>query len=98
MTGRHPEHIKADIRMRGITLTRLALDNGLSESAVRKALCRHSRGCPAGERVIVELLEADPRELWPDFYREPTPTRARILDAYLSRPRSAGHRQKRKVA
>ena len=95
MEGRHPEYLRADIRSKGKTLARLAHDAGVSESAVRMAL---RFGCPAGERVIAEFLNKDPRELWPDRYRDPTPARARILNAYLSRPRPAGHRQKRKVA
>ena len=95
MAGRHPEYLRADIRSKGKTLARLAHDAGVSASAVRMAL---RFGCPVGEKAIAEFLDKDPRELWPNRYRDPTPARARILNTYLNRPKSAGHRQKRKVA
>jgi Ner family transcriptional regulator len=63
--GWHPEDIKAAIRKRGITVTQLALSNGLSESVCRFALIKP---IPAGERVISEFLGVSPHELWPDRY------------------------------
>ena len=95
MAGRHPEYLRADIRSKGKTLAQLAHDASVSESAVRMAL---RFGCPAGEKAIAEFLDKDPRELWPDRYRDPTPARARILNRYLNRQKPAGHRQKGKAA
>lgn len=64
--GWHAEDIKAAIAKRGKTLTALALENGLCESAVRKAL--RQRHSPSGERVVAEFLGVQPRILWPDRY------------------------------
>lgn len=61
----HPELIKAAIRMRGKTLSELALENGLDESAVRAALIRSQ---PRAEKVIAEYLEVPLHELWPSRY------------------------------
>lgn len=63
----HAELIKAAIRMRGTTLTKLALDNGLDESAVRAALVRRQ---PEADKVISLFLEVPLHELWPDRYDE----------------------------
>jgi Ner family transcriptional regulator len=62
----HPEEIKAAIRMRGTTLSRLAQDNDLEASACRQALRRPSS--PAGERVISAFLSIPLQELWPERY------------------------------
>lgn len=64
-TGWHPEDIKASIRKRGTTVTKLALDHGLSGSACRLALMRPS---PAGEKVISSFLGIPLQVLWPDRY------------------------------
>lgn len=63
--GWHREDIKAAIRKRGTTVTQLALDNGLSDSACRVALVRPS---PAGESVIASFLGVPLQVLWPDRY------------------------------
>ncbi|NBB17006.1 transcriptional regulator [Caulobacter sp. SLTY] len=63
----HPEEIKAMIRMRGMTLSRLATKNGLSESACRAALIRPQ---PEAEKVISKFLGVALHELWPDRYDE----------------------------
>lgn len=60
--GWHPEDIKAAVRKQGVTLTRLARDNGLPEHACRAALYRpHFRA----ELVIAEFLGLSPRQIWP---------------------------------
>lgn len=59
----HPQLIKAHIHMRGMTLKKLSLDNGLSESACRQALLRSQ---PAAERVISRFLGIPLHDLWPD--------------------------------
>ena len=61
----HPEQIKAEVRMRGETLTGLALKRGLAESACRDAL-RTRR--PKAEAAIAALIQVPKEELWPDRY------------------------------
>lgn len=61
----HPEQIKAAIRMRGVTMTDLALRNGYDESAVRRTL-RHR--WPAVERIIARFLDKHPNDIWPSRY------------------------------
>lgn len=63
--GWHPENIKAEVRKRGTTLTQLALDNGLYESACRIAL-RHP--CYVGEQAIAAFLGKPASALWPSRY------------------------------
>lgn len=65
--GWHPEMIKAQIRMRGMTLSLLATRNDLHESACRAALIRSQ---PEAERVIAKYLGVSLHELWPDRYDE----------------------------
>lgn len=57
--------IRAELNRRGYTLTKLALDNGLYESACRQAL---DGRCYAGAKVIAKALGRTVRELWPDRY------------------------------
>lgn len=64
-TGWHPEQIKAAIRMRGVTLSELALKNGLDESACRSALIRSQ---PKAEKVIAAYLGVPLHDLWPSRY------------------------------
>jgi Ner family transcriptional regulator len=61
----HPEDIKAAIRKTGITLTGLALENGLAESAVRMTLIRP---WPRVEAIIAARLGRRPQEIWPSRY------------------------------
>ncbi len=63
----HPEEIKAMIRMRGMTLSKLATDAGLHESACRAALIRSQ---PEAEKVISKFLGKPLHELWPDRWDE----------------------------
>ncbi len=62
-----PQAIRAAIHMRGMTLTKLAVDNGLSESACRHAL---NRPLPKADMVISSFLGVSLNELWPDRYDE----------------------------
>lgn len=64
--GWHPEDIKAAIRKTGVTLTQLALETGLPESACRVALHRPRYWA---EQVIAAYLGVPPFELWPQRYR-----------------------------
>lgn len=74
----HPEEIKAAVRMRGTTLTQLALDNGLPEWACRVALVRVHHD---GQEAIARFLRMPPKALWPGRYhddgRPRTPRRPR---------------------
>ncbi len=63
----HPEDIKAAVRKTGITLTGLALANGLSESACRVAIIFK---CKSGEKAIARHLKKNPYEIWPNRYDE----------------------------
>lgn len=63
----HRELIKAEVRMRGETLTSLALKNDLTEDACRDAL-RTRR--PEAEGVIASFINVPASELWPDRYPE----------------------------
>lgn len=63
--GWHPEIIKTAIRLRGMTLTKLALDNGLPESSCRAALIRPHL---EGDQAISAFLNVPLFELWPSRY------------------------------
>ena len=64
----HREQIKAAVRMTDITLTALAIDNGLPESACRRALLGAHR---KGELAISVRIMVPVWELWPDRWRRP---------------------------
>lgn len=61
----HAEDVKAAVRKKGISLARLARDNGLSDSAVRKALYGP---IPRGNRAIAKHLKKPLHELWPEWF------------------------------
>lgn len=61
----HREDIKALVRKRGETLKGLALKNGLSESACRKALDVPS---PRAEAIIAACIDKPLHLIWPDRY------------------------------
>lgn len=65
--GWHPQDIKAAVWKRGTTLSKLAKDNGLSESACRASLGRPQ---PEADRVISKFLGVSLHVLWPDRYDE----------------------------
>lgn len=87
----HPEQIKAAIRMRQTTLSKLATDNGLDESICRQALIRPT---PSGERVISAFLDVSLHELWPDRYgpngQRYAPRHVRVENKHV---RDGAHRQ-----
>jgi Ner family transcriptional regulator len=91
LRGWHRADIKAAIQKRGATLTKLALDNDLSESACRLALIRPS---PSGELVISTFLGVPLQVLWPDRY-DPYGRRlaARNVRFKNSNERNDAHRQ-----
>lgn len=64
----HPEDIKAALRKKGITLTRLAkLNNVKDSSSFSACLVRPMR---ANEQRIADALGVHPKELWPSRYNE----------------------------
>jgi Ner family transcriptional regulator len=65
--GWHPEDIKCELRKRGWTMSRVSREHGYSSRAAERALYIP---WPAVERIIAELLERKPWELWPDRYDE----------------------------
>lgn len=65
--GWHPEIIKAAIRLKGMTLTKLALDHDLPEGSCRIALIRPHTDA---DRVIAAFLKVPLFELWPSRYDE----------------------------
>jgi len=66
--------IVAELHRRGMTLTELALRNGLPAGACRKARSIHHYPAQA---AIAKFLGFKPEDLWPDRYPKGKP---RILD------------------
>lgn len=60
--------IKAEVQRRGETLTGLAIDADLEESACRVALVRRNI---RGETAIAAFLGVPVEDLWPDRYKTP---------------------------
>lgn len=76
--GRWDRHaINAEVRRRGMTLTGIAIDAGLYESACRQGVLGNSR---AGAEAIAKALGLPFRELFPDSY-----TRGRHNEAKTNR-------------
>lgn len=61
----HPEDIKASVRKKGTTLTALAVANGLSPSACRKAL---KVPCPRADEAIARCIGKPLHQIWPQRY------------------------------
>jgi len=62
----HPEDIKCAIRKRGITLTRLSIEAGLSESAVRMSIIFNC--VPAADQIVSKFLNIPLHKIWPSRY------------------------------
>lgn len=67
--GWHRADIRAAVEKAGKTLTQLALDHSLNESACRRALC--GRNIP-GEKAIADLIGVPVWVLWPGRWRAPS--------------------------
>ena len=86
------EKIKEAIYERGMSMEGLALLNGVSNSACRRALRRSS---PAGERLIAELIGVPCHLIWPSRYRPDGSPRARPnVPGNVTRRMRAMQRQK----
>ncbi|MGX7745888.1 helix-turn-helix domain-containing protein [Rhodopseudomonas parapalustris] len=79
--------IKAEIQRRGETLTGLAIDAGLEDSACRVALVRRNF---RGEEVIAKFLGIPVEELWPDRYKAPKRKTIAERRRLASQKRAAG--------
>jgi Ner family transcriptional regulator len=83
LSGGHPELVKAAVRMRGKTLTGLALQNGLSESCLRMTLLKP---IPRGEQVIAAFLGIPAHLIWPNRYNsDGTPNHAKWRSLHASK-------------
>lgn len=60
----HPEEIKAQLRMRRVTLTALADSLGVSRSMVSHVICGKARSARI-QRRIGELLGKNVNAIWP---------------------------------
>lgn len=94
----HPEDVKAAVRKTGVSLTALAIQHGLSESAVRMTL---RQPWPRVEAIIAKHLGQKPQAIWPSRYD----ARGRPLSGlhaadkqHRSRPDPTPHRQKHEAA
>lgn len=92
--GWHPQDIKAAVWKRGMTLSKLALDNGLDDSACRASLLRPQ---PEADRVISAFLGVPLHKLWPDRYDEAGERVHHVRDE-PTRDRAGAHRLSAKVA
>ena len=77
LNGWHPELIKAQVRMRGTTLTQLAVDKGMHRTALIKA-CH--KPLSRAEKIISDFLQVPLHELWPSRW---------TADGHRIRPRYA---------
>lgn len=62
----HPADIKAALQKRGTTLSRIALDAGLTSSSSLSACL--VRPMPANEKRIAAALDLQPAAIWPSRY------------------------------
>ena len=86
------EDVKAAIRKRGVTLTGLAIQNGYTGSAVRRAL---GHPWPKVEKLIAEFLDTEPKDIWPSRYQQDgTPRSSEGTKRDNRHRRRRRHRQK----
>lgn len=64
----HPADIVAGLKKRGTSMAAVSREAGLASSTLANALLRH---WPKGERLIAEVLELHPAEIWPSRYPKP---------------------------
>jgi len=61
----HPEDVKAAVRKRGTTLTKLSTDHGYNPDAAGKAL---KTPWAQLEQIIADFLGVQPNKIWPQRY------------------------------
>ncbi|MCB5162608.1 helix-turn-helix domain-containing protein [Marinomonas algarum] len=57
--------VKYQLKIRGLSIAKIADENSVSRQAVSAAL---NRGCARWEYVVAEYLDMKPHEIWPDRY------------------------------
>ena len=92
--GWHPADIRAEVSKRGKTLSGLARDAGLDESACRVALIRP---LPKAEVAIARFLDVPLHELWPLRW-SPEGLRYRNVRVENYHDREQSHRQNVRAA
>jgi Ner family transcriptional regulator len=93
----HWEEVKAAIRMKGSTLTRLASEMGLSPHAV---MVVNFKSWPRVQAGIGQFLNIPPQQIWPSRYDpDGNPLRKRrCVSAKPKRPLCAEKPQKQEAA
>jgi len=94
--GWHTEDIKAALRKRHGTLTRLCRQWGLSPSAISTALLPYGRLWTVEQR-IADALGVHPHTLWPERWH-PDGTPVPPAERKTSRNRAPAHRPNAKAA
>ncbi|WP_395490400.1 helix-turn-helix domain-containing protein [Cedecea davisae] len=61
----HPADIIAGVKKKGTSLAAISRRAGLASSTLANALTRR---WPKGERLITEVLDKPPEEIWPSRY------------------------------
>ncbi len=87
--------IRAAVHRKGKTLTDLARDAGVFETACREALVRPTR---TGERLIAAFLGVPVQELWPERYSSPTRTQTSAVRPLKTSQKAVSDADRRKVA
>ncbi|WP_153116062.1 helix-turn-helix domain-containing protein [Rhodocyclus tenuis] len=62
----HPAKVKMELHVRGITLSALAEQHGLTSSSTLSAAL--TRSYPANEKRIADAIGVHPMEIWPSRY------------------------------
>ena len=62
----HPADIVAGVKKKGTSLAAISRRAGLASSTLANALTRR---WPKGERLIAEVLDKPPEEIWPSRYQ-----------------------------
>lgn len=63
----HKAEIKCALEKKGITLSKLSRDNGLSGDTLRNVF---SRKWPKGEKIVADAIGVRPEEIWPSRYTD----------------------------
>jgi Ner family transcriptional regulator len=87
--------IRAAVHRRGKSLTELARDAGVFESACREALVRP---CTTGERLIADFLCVPLHELWPERHAAPSSAKTSLKGPSKASQKPAGQADSRRVA
>lgn len=63
----HRAYIVAALKVKGLTVAGLSVQNQLSEYTLRNAL---DKPWPKGERIIASALGLQPEDIWPSRYQQ----------------------------